>query len=196
MVRVGTGLVGDKTQDYLALLAGSWIPGEEPVLIAVCNNFRPFCDRVVVTNRRVLGFTTSRALAVAYDHTSITTWGFDAERRTFHVEAPKGRSMTFKAVPVADHDEIDKAMRRFAPQHPSPGPTDPYEIPAPAAARAEVTAGPPAAAASADGPAHPGFGAAVPSISEEVTRLAELRDAGVLSEHEFTLAKRRVITGA
>ena len=101
----GNNIKPGKGQKIVSVVEPTLLPGEEVLFLAKCNNMRPMCDHVAVTNFRIGGLSSGK-FAVEFRYSQSLSLVVDAKRETLLVAAQDGQSMLFKRVQREDHDQV------------------------------------------------------------------------------------------
>jgi hypothetical protein len=102
----GNKIKPDKGQKIVSAFEPALLPGEEILFLAKCNNIRPMCDHVAITNFRVAGLSSGK-IAVEFQYARSLSLVVDSKRETLLVAAQDGQSMLFKMVQREDHDQVE-----------------------------------------------------------------------------------------
>lgn len=114
---VGKGVKTAKVEKHLAKFPDTMLPGEEVWFWAKCNNFKPSVDSVIVTNARVIGFSTIVGTKFVTTFAEIAATEANEKKGTYQIDTLSGASIAFKSVPGEDVPTIEHyvAQGRSAP---------------------------------------------------------------------------------
>ncbi len=114
---VGKGVKMNKVEKQLAKFPETLLPGEEVWFWAKCNNFKPSVDAVVITNARVIGFSTITGTKFVTTFAEIAGTEANEKKGSYQVDTTSGASIAFKSVPGEDVPTIEHyvAHGRSAP---------------------------------------------------------------------------------
>lgn len=94
-----------KGQRVISSASSNLLPGEEVLFLVKCNNLRPMCDHIILTNYRVAGISGGR-ISSDFHYSDSLSLKSDSKSETLLVNDQNGKSMLFKLVQREDHEMI------------------------------------------------------------------------------------------
>lgn len=187
---IGQKVDSHKLEGLLEKLAPHIEEDENVLGVVVCNNFRPFADRLIATDRQLIALSASDGIPKWHcPYSMLLQIESDTKRDKISVHTAGGEDRVFKMVSAQDHRPLLKIVAErhelflptatFGQSPPAPG-SNPYEVAAP---RLPSVPEPPKAALPLGDS----------GVKEHLARLTELRDAGVLTAEEFATVHARLL---
>lgn len=100
-----------KGEKIVSSAAPNLLPGEEVLFLAKCNNLRPACDHIALTNFRITGLSGGR-IAIDFQYSRSPSVLADSKKETLSVTDQDGKSMLFKLVQREDHEMIQSVFEQ------------------------------------------------------------------------------------